>query len=111
LPTASLVRIDLLYPDPWPKRRHWKRRFVQEARIAALARILRPGGEFRFATDWPDYAEWTLERMSRSAQFIWTAERADDWRKPWPGYATTRYETKAKTAGRAPCYLVFRRTE
>ena len=109
LPSASLARLDLLYPDPWPKRRHWKRRFVQDASVAALARVLRPGSMFRFATDWADYAEWTLERLVRSPAFTWTAERADDWRMPWPGFTSTRYEAKAKTAGRAPCYLVFRR--
>jgi tRNA (guanine-N7-)-methyltransferase len=109
LPAASLTRIDLLYPDPWPKRRHWKRRFVSEASIGKLARILRPGGEFRFATDWPDYAAWTLQRLLRAAQFTWTAERADDWRRPWPGFTRTRYEAKAIREGRTPCYLVFRR--
>jgi tRNA (guanine-N7-)-methyltransferase len=109
LPPGALARIDLLYPDPWPKRRHWKRRFVQEQRIVELARVLRPGGVFRFATDWPDYAAWTLERLICSPLFAWTAERADDWRKPWQGFTQTRYEAKAIQAGRAPCYLVFRR--
>ena len=109
LPAASLARIDLLYPDPWPKRRHWKRRFVQEQSVATLGRVLRAGAGFRFATDWPDYAEWTLERLTRSPLFTWTAEKADDWRLPWPGFTSTRYETKAKQAGRVPCYLVFRR--
>jgi tRNA (guanine-N7-)-methyltransferase len=109
LPSASLARIDLLYPDPWPKRRHWKRRFVQDDSVAALARILRPGGEFRFATDIPDYAEWTLARLMRSPGFDWTAEQADDWRKPWAGFTSTRYEAKAKREGRVPCYLIFRR--
>ena len=109
LPDASLARVDLLYPDPWPKRRHWKRRFVQDESVAALARTLRPGGEFRFATDIADYAAWTLQRLLRSPDFIWTAERADDWRHPWPGFAGTRYEAKALRAGRVPCYLTFRR--
>jgi tRNA (guanine-N7-)-methyltransferase len=109
LPDASLVRVDLLYPDPWPKRRHWKRRFVQDQSVAALARILAPGGELRFATDWPDYAAWTLERLLRSPDFVWTAERADDWRMPWPGFTRTRYEAKAVREGRTPCYLTFRR--
>jgi tRNA (guanine-N7-)-methyltransferase len=111
LPPASLARIDLIYPDPWPKRRHWKRRFVQEQNVAEIARILRPSGEFRFATDIADYAAWTLKHVIRSACFAWTAERADDWRQPWPGFAETRYEAKAKRAGRQPFYLVFRRTE
>ena len=109
LPPASLTRFDLLYPDPWPKRRHWKRRFVQDRSIAEIARIVRPGGEFRFASDIPDYVAWTLARLMRSADFIWTAERADDWRKPWSGFSGTRYEAKAKREGRMPCYLIFRR--
>ena len=109
LPDASVARVDLLYPDPWPKRRHWKRRFVQDGSVAALARIMRPGALFRFATDIADYADWTLVRLARSRDFVWTAERADDWRKPWPGYGGTRYEAKAVREGRRPCYLVFRR--
>ena len=109
LPTGGLARFDLLYPDPWHKRRHWKRRFVQDASVAALARILRRGGEFRFASDIPGYVAWTLERLLRSPHFEWTAERADDWRKPWPGFTSTRYEAKAKREGRVPCYLIFRR--
>ena len=109
LPDASLARVDLLYPDPWPKRRHWKRRFVQDESISALARVLRAGGEFRFATDIVDYAAWTLMRALRSPDFLWTADRANDWRKPWPDYSRTRYEAKAVREGRTPCYLVFRR--
>jgi len=109
LPAASLVRVDLIYPDPWPKRRHWKRRFVQDASVAAIARILVAGGVFRFATDWADYAAWTLERLVRSPDFTWSAERADDWRRPWTDFAGTRYEAKALREGRTPCYLTFRR--
>ena len=110
LPSQSLSRVDLLYPDPWPKRRHWKRRFVSDANVAALARVLRPGGEFRFASDWANYAEWTLLRLLRSPEFTWTAERADDWRKPWPGFSGTRYEAKAAREGRPPTYLIFKRS-
>jgi tRNA (guanine-N7-)-methyltransferase len=109
LPDRSLARVDLIYPDPWPKRRHWKRRFVQAASIAQLARILKSGGEFRFATDIADYAAWTLRHLAQSPGFAWCAERADDWRLPWPGFSGTRYEAKAKRAGRVPCYLIFRR--
>jgi tRNA (guanine-N7-)-methyltransferase len=109
LPPASLDRVDLIYPDPWPKRRHWKRRFVQDESVAAIARMLRPGGEFRFATDIADYAAWTLARLLRSPDFVWIAERADDWRQPWAAFSSTRYEAKAKREGRVPCYLIFRR--
>ncbi len=109
LPPGSIARLDLIYPDPWPKRRHWKRRFVQDATVGAIARVLAPDGLFRFVTDWPDYAAWTLLHLMRSRDFEWTAARADDWREPWPGFTSTRYEAKAKSAGRMPCYLVFRR--
>jgi tRNA (guanine-N7-)-methyltransferase len=109
LPAGSIRRIDLLYPDPWPKRRHWKRRFVQDDSLARLARLLKPGGEFRFASDIPGYVSWVLARALRSDQIEWTAERADQWRKPWPDFAGTRYEAKAKREGRIPAYLAFRR--
>lgn len=109
LSDASLARIDLIHPDPWPKRRHWKRRFVQDEMVGRLARILRPGGEFRFVTDVADYAAWTLQRFLRSEQFEWTAQCADDWRKPWPGFTPTRYHAKAAREGRVSCFLVFRR--
>jgi tRNA (guanine-N7-)-methyltransferase len=109
LPARSLAGIDLVYPDPWPKRRHWKRRFVQERTIADMARILRPGGEFRFVSDIPDYVAWTLARFLRAPDFVWTADGADDWRRPWPGFVGTRYQAKTVREGRMPCYLVFRR--
>jgi tRNA (guanine-N7-)-methyltransferase len=109
LPAGSLGGIDLLYPDPWPKRRHWKRRFVSDANVARLARALAPGGVFRFATDIDSYVEWTLMHLARSRDFVWTAGRADDWWKPWHGWPGTRYEAKAGRAGRRPIYLVYRR--
>jgi tRNA (guanine-N7-)-methyltransferase len=109
LPDHSLARIDLIHPDPWPKRRHWKRRFVQDATIAAMARILRPGGEFRFVSDIDDYCAWTLAYLSRSPAFAWTAERSSDWREPWPNYTTTRYGRKAEREGRHATYLRFKR--
>jgi tRNA (guanine-N7-)-methyltransferase len=110
LPAGAISRIDLLYPDPWPKRRQWKRRFVQDESLARLARLLKPGGEFRFASDIAGYVSWVLARALRSDQIEWTAECADDWRKPWPDFRGTRYEAKAKREGRTPCYLTFRRT-
>jgi tRNA (guanine-N7-)-methyltransferase len=109
LPAASLARIDLIHPDPWPKRRHWKRRFVQDDTVDQLARILRPRGEFRFVTDIADYAEWTLQRLMRSPKFEWVAQCADDWRNPWPGFSSTRYHAKAAREQRSSCFLVFRR--
>jgi tRNA (guanine-N7-)-methyltransferase len=109
LPNDSLARVDLIYPDPWPKRRHWKRRFVQNATLAAITRVLRRGGEFRFVSDIPDYSAWTLQHGLRADGLEWTAVRAGDWRQPWPGFTSTRYETKARHAGRLPCYLTFRK--
>ncbi|HEX5506920.1 MAG TPA: tRNA (guanine(46)-N(7))-methyltransferase TrmB [Pseudolabrys sp.] len=109
LPANALARVDLLYPDPWPKRRHWKRRFIQDESLARLAHILRKGGELRFATDIPHYAVWTLARVLRSPDFTWTAECVDDWCKPWVDFAGTRYEAKAKREGRLPAYFIFKK--
>jgi tRNA (guanine-N7-)-methyltransferase len=110
VPPRSLVRIDLIHPDPWPKRRHWKRRFVQDLTIAAMARALKPQGEFRFVSDIDGYCAWTLAHLLRSPEFAWTAERAADWRLPWPDYTMTRYGMKAEREGRRAAYLRFRRT-
>jgi len=109
LPDASLAGVDLLYPDPWPKVRHWKRRFVQDDSIAEIARVLKPGTVFRVATDIPHYAAWTLERVLRNPDFIWTAQCADDWRLSWSGWTQTRYEAKALREGRTPAYFIFQR--
>lgn len=109
LPGGTLSRIDLLYPDPWPKRRHWKRRFIQDESLARLARILKRGGELRFATDIDDYAAYALARVLRSKDFGWTAECADHWRRPWAEFRGTRYEAKAKREGRTPAYFIFQR--
>jgi tRNA (guanine-N7-)-methyltransferase len=108
-PPRSMARIDLIHPDPWPKRRHWKRRFVQDATVAAMARIIKPEAEFRFVSDIDDYCAWTLAHLLRSPDFFWTAERAADWREPWPGYTMTRYGRKAEREGRVAAYLRFRR--
>ena len=109
LPAGSLERIDLLYPDPWPKRRHWKRRFVRPDNMDRIARLLRPGGHFRFATDVEDYAAWTLRHVLADDRFQWTARVADDWRRPWAGWPGTRYEAKALREGRRPGYYEFLR--
>ncbi|MFZ2030375.1 MAG: tRNA (guanosine(46)-N7)-methyltransferase TrmB [Vitreimonas sp.] len=106
LPDASLDRVDSLFPDPWPKKRHWKRRLIQAAFAADLARVLKPGGEVRFATDWANYASWTLDVFVRSPCFTWAAERAADWRCSWPEHVTTRYEQK-RLGDCAPIWLRF----
>jgi len=108
LPDASIERVFVLFPDPWPKARHFKRRLLQPGFIAALARVTRGGGRLRFATDWRDYACWTLERMLASPGWTWTAERADDWRRPPQDHVSTRYETKA-LGDTPPIFLEFDR--
>lgn len=109
LPDAAFERVDLLYPDPWPKRRQRKRRFVSPERLSEIARIIRPGGTFRFASDIDDYIAWTLMIAEREPRLKWRAERADDWRRPWDGWMRTRYEAKAIREGRVPTYLIFER--
>ena len=107
LPAASLSGVDLLYPDPWPKRRHLRRRFVSEGTLSRLARVMKNGAELRFATDIDDYAGWTLARILDSKDFEWRAQGARDWTQPWADWPGTRYEAKALRAGRQPVYLTF----
>ena len=107
VPDAFFSRVFILYPDPWPKRRHHKRRVVAVGMIEALARVMRVGAELRFATDVDDYAGWTLARFLASPHFRWAATRADDWRRPWPEWRPTRYEAKARGEGRRSVYLTF----
>lgn len=109
LPAACLDTVWLLYPDPWPKKRHRKRRFLSDANLDGLARVMKPGAELRFATDIADYADRSLRLFAGRSDFVWTARRADDWRRPWQPWPGTRYEQKAMKAGRMPCYLTFRR--
>lgn len=108
LPPASIARAFLLYPDPWPKARHHRRRFVTPEHLEPLARVLKPGAIFRVATDIPDYVRQTLEQVPRHG-FTWLAETPEDWRKPWGDWISTRYEQKALREGRVPHYLTFRR--
>lgn len=109
LPEASIARAFLLYPDPWPKTRHHKRRFVNPAQLDQLARVMRAGAELRVATDIADYVRHSLEVIDRDPRFEWTATHPADWRDPWPDWPGTRYEAKALREGRAPHYLTFRR--
>jgi len=108
LPDGSITKAFLNYPDPWPKARHHKRRFVTPDHLGPLARVLAPGAQFRVATDIPDYVRQTLEEVPR-AGFEWLAEGPDDWRQPWEDWFSTRYEQKALREGRVPHYLTFRR--
>lgn len=109
LPDACLRRVFILFPDPWPKARHNKRRLIQDDTLDELARVMADDAELRLATDDPDYLRWMLEHLARRHDFRWTAKSAGDWRErpeDWPG---TRYESKAVKAGRKPAYLRFRR--
>ncbi|MEP1585441.1 MAG: tRNA (guanine(46)-N(7))-methyltransferase TrmB [Tateyamaria sp.] len=108
LPEASVARAFLLYPDPWPKSRHHRRRFVTPEHLEPLARTLKPGAIFRVATDIEDYVRQTLEEVPK-AGFDWLAEGPTDWREPWDDWIATRYEQKALREGRVPHYLTFRR--
>jgi tRNA (guanine-N7-)-methyltransferase len=109
LPDGCATRINLLYPDPWPKRRQRKRRFVSDHSVQEFARLLKSNGVFRFASDIDDYTGWTLARVLPSPHFTWEAESANDWLIPWPGFTRTRYEEKAIREGRRSSYLTFRR--
>ena len=108
LAPASLDRVFILFPDPWPKARHHKRRLVGDRTLDRLATLLRPGGELRLATDDEDYLVWMLDHLWRHRRdFRWTAEKASDWqRRDWP---ETRYEAKARAAGRKSTFLSYRR--
>ena len=109
LPDASLSRLFVLHPDPWPKKRHHKRRMISPWFLAEAARLLRPGGELRVASDIPDYIRWTLMHAQHAPAFEWTAARAKDWRDRPADWPQTRYEAKAIREGRRPAYLIFRR--
>lgn len=103
LPDACLSRVFLLFPDPWPKARHHKRRFIQPETVAAFARVLKPDGIWRFATDWANYADWGLEHTQAHPAFEWRAQAPGDWTQPPADHITTRYETK----GLGDCKPVF----
>jgi tRNA (guanine-N7-)-methyltransferase len=107
LPDGCLGRIFILFPDPWPKTRHHKRRFIQMEMLNAFARVLKPGGELRFASDDAGYTAWTLERALAHRTFAWTAKRPNDWKVHPVDWPQTRYEAKALHG--PPVYLRFLR--
>lgn len=109
LPPASLARLYVLHPDPWPKKRHYKRRMISPWFFGEAARLIKPGGELRVASDVPDYVRWTLMHAQDAPSFVWLAERAADWREPPPDWPKTRYEAKGRDQGRPPAYLRFAR--
>jgi tRNA (guanine-N7-)-methyltransferase len=108
LPDGCLQRIYILFPDPWPKARHHKRRLIEPEFLRDCVRALAPGGSLLFATDWADYAGWVLSRARQTQSLNWTAERPGDWRAPWPGHVPTRYEEK-RLGDCAPVFLTFER--
>lgn len=108
IPAETFSKVFLNYPDPWPKKRHHRRRFVTEEHLAPLFDVMKPGSELRVATDIPDYVRQTLEQVPQHG-FTWLADRPEDWRNPWSDWTSTRYEQKAIREGRTPHYLTFRR--
>jgi len=108
LPAGSVEKCFLLYPDPWPKARHHRRRFVTPEHLKPLHRVMAEGADLRVATDIADYVRQTLEEVPRTG-FEWLAEGAEDWRAPWNDWTRTRYEAKAIREGRTPHYLTFRK--
>jgi tRNA (guanine-N7-)-methyltransferase len=112
LPEGSIDRVDVLYPDPWPKWRQRKRRFLSSENISEIGRVLRPGGVLRFATDIDDYAGWVLSRLIRAAGWRWDEGQLEgrSWTEAWSDWPGTRYEAKAFREGRSPVYLTFTKT-
>ena len=109
LPQSSIAKAFLLYPDPWPKTRHHKRRFMNPAQLDQLARVMSPGADLRVATDIEDYVRHSLLVADKHPDFEWTAKGPADWREPWSDWPGTRYEAKALREGREPHYLTFKR--
>jgi len=109
LPDASVGRLFVLFPDPWPKLRHHRRRIIGPQTLDLFARVLKDGAELRAATDDPPYAAWMLFHLRRHPAFAWTARGPRDWRERPADWPQTRYEAKARSEGRSSAYLTFRR--
>ena len=109
LPDASIGRVFILFPDPWPKTRHARRRLLGGETLAGLARVMKDGAELRLATDDPGQLRWMLEQMSRAPAFRWTARGPGDWRTRPADWPATRYEEKSASQGRASTFLRYAR--
>lgn len=109
LPGECLDKVFILFSDPWPKKKHHRRRVVQTATLDRLSHLMKDGAELRIATDFPDLAAWSLSHVLRHPDFDWPAERADDWRIRDDDWPATRYEEKAIGHGAKPVYMRFRR--
>jgi tRNA (guanine-N7-)-methyltransferase len=107
IPDAAFSRVFILYPDPWPKARHHKRRLISTEFLDVLARVMKPGATLRLASDWEDYVTWMLERLLPHPDFTWIAKTAADWLTPPADWLSTRYEQKALAEKRVPTYLEF----
>ena len=110
LPDDSIDNVFLLYPDPWPKKRHHRRRFVTSEYLIDLQRVMKTGALLKLATDIPDYVRQSLQEVCKH-HFSWTATDAQDWRECWSDWMPTRYERKALREGRRPYYLTFEKRE
>jgi tRNA (guanine-N7-)-methyltransferase len=111
LPDQSLTMVYLLHPDPWPKARHAKRRMINDGPLDLIAAKLKPGGEFRLATDDPTYLNWSLMVMQRHRDaFEWLVTEAGEWLRYPSGWPETRYAAKARREGRVPHQFRYRRT-
>ncbi len=110
LPDASISRVFILFPDPWPKKRHHKRRVVCAGNLKVISRILKDGAELRIATDHQDYRRWILARLLENSDFTWQADGPENWHKRSADWPATRYEQKALEAGRKSAYMTFIRT-
>jgi tRNA (guanine-N7-)-methyltransferase len=107
LSPSSIGRVFVLFPDPWPKQRHHKRRLIARVTLDRLGIVMQPGAELRLATDDPGYLVWILEVLTSHPDFVWTARTAADWRERPSDWPATRYEEKARAAGRTPAFLRF----
>ncbi len=108
LPEESIDRVFILFPDPWPKSRHHKRRIISTTTLDMLARVMKSGSILRLVTDWPDYAKWMLIKISAHGKFKWLAESKTDWETPPQDHTVTRYQQKALREGRHPVFLEFK---